>query len=71
MEIRRSCPFRALRGVGLPQGAGGLEKIGISDAGLEDARAMMAQLFESYWSKCERGLVDEVLQHPRIQELMG
>jgi hypothetical protein len=48
-----------------------LKKIGISDEGLEGAWAMMTRLSESYWSKCERAVVDEVLQHPRVQELMG
>lgn len=48
-----------------------LKKIGISDEGLTSARAMMAQLLESYCNKCARDVVDEVLQHPRVRELTG
>ena len=47
-----------------------LKKIGISDKGLHDARTM-AQLFTSYWRTCEKAVVDDVLQHPRVQELMA
>ena len=47
-----------------------LQGIGISDEGLRGARAMMAQLFESYWRKCARGVVDKVLQRPQFRELV-
>ena len=32
---------------------------------------MMEQLFTFYRSKCEKAVVDDMVRHPRVRELMG
>ncbi len=44
---------------------------GITEEGLADMRGMMVKLFETYCRKCKRDVVSEVLEHPRVRELMG
>ncbi|MBW2038879.1 MAG: hypothetical protein JRI46_04670 [Deltaproteobacteria bacterium] len=48
-----------------------LKVIGIPDEGLADMRGMMVKLFKTYWCKCKRDVVDDVLKHSQVRELVG
>ena len=48
-----------------------LQDIGIPEGALADMKGMMVKLFATYRCKCNKDVVDEVLEHPRVRRLIG